>query len=177
MDSKSDSEGKTAARRAFTALVIFAGLAAALFWLQPDQLFLWIKALHVMAVIAWMAGMFYLPRLFVYHCDVAPGSETSELFKVMERRLLRVIINPAMILSWVFGLWLAWTGFGLLGGWLHLKIAAVLGLSAFHGYLSKAVRDFAADRNVKSSRHWRIMNEVPTVLMMVAVILVVVKPF
>ena len=177
MDDKVATDGKTAAKRAIAALVIFGVLAAALFWLQPDQLYLWIKALHVMAVIAWMAGMFYLPRLFVYHTDVAKGSESSELFKVMERRLLRVIINPAMIFSWVFGLWLAWSGFGLMGGWLHVKIAAVLGLSAFHGYLSKSVRDFAADRNTKSSRHWRMMNEVPTLLMVVIVILVILKPF
>lgn len=177
MDDKVATDGKTAAKRAIAALVIFGVLAAALFWMQPDQLYLWIKALHVMAVIAWMAGMFYLPRLFVYHTDVAKGSESSELFKVMERRLLRVIINPAMIFSWVFGLWLAWSGFGLMGGWLHVKIAAVLGLSAFHGYLSKSVRDFAADRNTKSSRHWRMMNEVPTLLMVVIVILVILKPF
>ena len=177
MDDKVATDGKTAAKRAIAALVIFGVLAASLFWLQPDQLYLWIKALHVMAVIAWMAGMFYLPRLFVYHTDVAKGSESSELFKVMERRLLRVIINPAMIFSWVFGLWLAWSGFGLMGGWLHVKIAAVLGLSAFHGYLSKSVRDFAADRNTKSSRHWRMMNEVPTLLMVVIVILVILKPF
>lgn len=177
MDIKSDTDGKIAAKRAASALAIFAILAAGLFWLQPDQLYLWIKALHVMAVIAWMAGMFYLPRLFVYHTDVAVGSDTSELFKVMERRLLRVIINPAMVLTWVFGLWLAWSGFGLMGGWLHLKIAAVLVLSGFHGYLSKAVREFAGDRNNKSSRHWRMMNEVPTLLMIVIVILVILKPF
>lgn len=177
MNLPAQSEGRTAAKRAVTALAVFALFAAALFWLQPDQLYLWIKALHIMAVIAWMAGMFYLPRLFVYHCDAKPGSETSELFKMMERRLLRVIINPAMILAWVFGLWLGWSGFGLMGGWLHMKIAAVLGLSAFHGYLSKSVRDFAADRNVKTSRYWRMMNEVPTLLMMIIVILVVIKPF
>ncbi len=177
MEDKMATDGKTAAKRAVAALAIFGLLAAALFWMQPDELYLWIKALHVMAVIAWMAGMFYLPRLFVYHADVAKGSETSELFKIMERRLLRVIINPAMTFSWVFGLWLAWSGFGLMGAWLHVKIAAVLALSGFHGYLSKSARDFAADRNVKSSRHWRMMNEVPTLLMVVIVILVVLKPF
>ena len=171
------SDGKTAAKRAAAALLIFAALAAALFWLQPDQLYLWIKALHVISVIAWMAGMLYLPRLFVYHADVAIGSETSELFKVMERRLLRVIINPAMTLAWVFGLWLAWSGFRFSGGWLHLKLLVVLALSAFHGYLSKAVREFAADRNNKNARHWRLMNEVPTVLMIFIVILVILKPF
>jgi protoporphyrinogen IX oxidase len=173
----SESEGKTAAKRAGAALAVFAGLAAALFLLQPDKLYLWIKALHVIAVIAWMAGMFYLPRLFVYHADVADGSDASRLFKVMERRLLQAIINPAMVLTWVFGLWLAWSGFGFTGGWLHMKFAAVLALSAFHGYLSKAVRDFAAGRNIKTSRYWRLMNEVPTALMIVIVILVILKPF
>ncbi len=177
MNGNIESDGKVAAKRAVVAIMVFITLAAALFWLQPDQIYLWIKALHVMSVIAWMAGMFYLPRLFVYHTDVAVGSQASELFKIMERRLLRVIINPAMTFSWVFGIWLAWSGFQMMGGWLHLKIAAVLALSAFHGYLSKAVRDFSADRNSKSSRHWRMMNEVPTVLMIIIVLLVILKPF
>ena len=107
MDRNIEAAGSLAAKRAAAALLIFAAFAAALVWLQPDQLYLWIKALHVMSVIAWMAGMFYLPRLFVYHADVEIGSEASELFKVMERRLLRVIINPAMTLAWVFGLLVA----------------------------------------------------------------------
>jgi putative membrane protein len=124
-----------------------------------------------------MAGMLYLPRLFVYHADTQKGSAQSETFKVMERRLLRAIINPAMIASWVFGLWLAWKGFGFQGGWLHGKIAAVVAMSGVHGYLSGAVRKFAEDRNTKPARHWRIVNEVPTVLMIVIVILVIVKPF
>jgi protoporphyrinogen IX oxidase len=177
VDGKIDINGKTAVRRTAAGLAIFAAVAVTLFWLKPDQFYLWIKALHVIAVIAWMAGMLYLPRLFVYHADVARGSETSELFKVMEGRLLRVIINPAMVLTWVFGLWLAWAGFGFAGGWLHLKFMAVLGLSGFHGYLSAAVRNFASDRNTQSSRHWRLMNEVPTVLMIVIVVLVILKPF
>ena len=137
----------------------------------------WIKAFHVMAVIAWMAGMLYLPRLMVYHAESAVGSIQSETFKIMERRLLRGIINPAMIVTWVFGLYLAWKGFGFSGGWLHSKILLVVAMSAVHGYLSGAVRRFGEDRNVKASRHWRIVNEVPTVLMILIVILVVVKPF
>ena len=137
----------------------------------------WIKAFHLISVIAWMAGMLYLPRLFVYHCEAEPGSKQSETFKVMERRLLRAIINPAMIATWAFGLWLAWKGFGFSGGWLHAKIAAVVALSGLHGYLSASVRRFASDANTKPARHWRIVNEVPTVLMVVIVILVVVKPF
>ncbi len=163
--------------RAVVALAIAAaGTVAAILWL-PDGFYLWAKAIHVIAVISWMAGMLYLPRLFVYHVDAEPGSAQSETFKVMERRLLRAIINPAMIVTWVFGLWLAWRGFGFSGGWLHAKIAAVVLLSGVHGYLSGAVRRFAEDRNTKPSRHWRMVNEIPTVLMIVIVMLVVVKPF
>ena len=163
--------------RAVMALMIAAILAGLLFLLDPTGLYPWIKALHVIAVISWMAGMLYLPRLFVYHADAVPGSEKAETFKVMERRLLRAIINPAMIVTWVLGLWLAWRGFGFSGGWLHAKITAVLLLSGVHGYLSASVRRFAEDRNIKAARHWRIVNAVPTVLMIVIVILVVVKPF
>lgn len=163
--------------RAFIALAIFAALTALLFLLAPDDLYLWAKAIHVIAVISWMAGMLYLPRLFVYHSEVPVGSPQSETFKVMERRLLRAIINPAMIVTWVFGLWLAWKGFSFSGGWLHAKLALVLVMSGVHGYLSASVRRFAEDRNEKPARHWRIVNEVPTLLMIVIVILVIVKPF
>lgn len=165
------------ATRAIVSLIVVAGLTGLIFWLDPAGLYDWIKAAHIIAVIAWMAGMLYLPRLFVYHADAVVGSEKSETFKVMERRLLRAIINPAMGAAWVLGLWLAWRGFGFSGGWLHAKLAAVLLLSGVHGYLSASVRRFAEDRNEKSSRHWRIVNEVPTVLMIVIVVLVVVKPF
>ena len=169
--------GNNAAVRAVVSLAILAGLTALLFWVDPVRLYDWIKALHVIAVIAWMAGMLYLPRLFVYHADAEKGSDKSETFKVMERRLLRAIINPAMTAAWVLGLWLAWRGFGFSGGWLHAKLAAVVLLSGLHGYLSAAVRRFAEDRNERPARHWRIVNEVPTVLMIAIVILVVVKPF
>ena len=142
----------------------------------------WIKALHIIAVIAWMAGMLYLPRLFVYHCAAETGSVQSETFKVMERRLLRAIINPAMIATWVFGLWLAWLGpdsrYGwFASGWLWAKIILVLGLSAVHGLLARWMKDFAHDRNRHSQRFYRIINEVPTVLMILIVLLVVLKPF
>lgn len=169
--------GRMAALRAIVALLIVTIVAAALFWLDPQGLYPWIKAAHVIAVIAWMAGMLYLPRLFVYHAEAEVGSDKSETFKVMERRLLRAIINPAMGATWVLGLWLAWSGFGFSGGWLHAKIAAVLALSGVHGYLSASVRRFAEDRNEKPARHWRVVNEVPTVLMVIIVVLVVVKPF
>ena len=163
--------------RAAVALAAFVVATTLLLWLVPDGAYAWIKAGHVIAVIAWMAGMLYLPRLFVYHCAAQRGSVQSETFKVMERRLLRAIINPAMLVTWAFGIWLAWKGFAMQGGWLHAKIALVLAMSGMHGYLSAAVRKFAEDRNEKPSRHWRIVNEVPTLLMIAIVILVVVKPF
>jgi protoporphyrinogen IX oxidase len=147
--------------------------------------YLWLKAFHVIAVIAWMAGMLYLPRLFVYHCAAEKGSVQSETFKVMERRLLRAIINPAMIATWGLGLWLAWMGpdsqyqwFWLASGWwLRLKIVLVLLLSALHGLFARWVKAFAADANPHSQKFYRIINEVPTLLMIAIVILAVVKPF
>jgi len=137
----------------------------------------WIKALHDIAVISWMAGMLYLPRLFVYHCEAEIGSKQSETFKVMERRLLKAIINPAMILTWVFGLYLAWSGHWFSAHWLHAKLLLVLAMSGIHGFFSRWVRDFAADRNTRSQKFYRIINEVPTILMIGIVIMVIVKPF
>ena len=164
-------------QRAAAGLGIFAVLTAALFLADLGNFYPWLKALHVIAVMSWMAGMLYLPRLFVYHVAAEIGSAQSETFKVMERRLLRAIINPAMVVTWATGLWLAWRGFQFMGGWLHTKIFMVILLSAAHGYFSASVRRFAEDRNVQPARHWRIMNEVPTALMIVIVILVIVKPF
>jgi putative membrane protein len=145
-------------------------------------MYVWLKAFHIIAVIAWMAGMLYLPRLFVYHCAAEKGSVQSETFKVMERRLLRAIINPAMVATWVFGLSLAWLGpdsrYGwFASGWLQAKLALVLLLSAMHGLFARWVKDFAADSNRHSQRFYRIVNEVPTILMIFMVILAVVKPF
>jgi putative membrane protein len=140
-------------------------------------MYLWLKAFHVIAVISWMAGMLYLPRLFVYHAGVAPGSPQSETFKVMERRLLKAIINPAMVATWVLGLWLAWEGGFARAGWLHGKVALVLALSALHGLFARWVKDFAADHNTRSTKFYRIINEIPTVIMIVVVVLVIVKPF
>lgn len=137
----------------------------------------WIKALHILAVISWMAGMLYLPRLMVYHAMAEAGSAQSETFKVMERRLLKAIINPAMIVTWLAGLWLAWSGGWFAAGWFHAKLALVLVLSGVHGMMSRWVRDFASDRNTRSAKFYRIANEVPTLLMVGIVILVVVKPF
>ncbi|HKU06317.1 MAG TPA: protoporphyrinogen oxidase HemJ [Bradyrhizobium sp.] len=137
----------------------------------------WIKALHVIAVISWMAGMLYLPRLFVYHCEAEPGSKQSETFKVMERRLLKAIINPAMIVTWLAGLYLAWSASWYKSPWFQAKFVLVLILSGVHGAFSRWVKDFAADRNTHSQKFYRIINEVPTVLMILIVILVIVKPF
>ena len=137
----------------------------------------WIKAFHVVAVISWMAGMLYLPRLFVYHCEAPKGSPQSETFKVMERRLLKAIINPAMIATWLLGVTLAVAGGWYQSGWFHAKFVLVLVLSGVHGMLSKQVRLFAADANVRPARYFRILNEVPTVLMIAISVLVIVKPF
>jgi protoporphyrinogen IX oxidase len=137
----------------------------------------WLKAFHVIAIIAWMAGMLYLPRLFVYHCEAQKGSIQSETLKVMERRLLKAIINPAMIATWILGLILVWQGGWLASGWLHAKLVLVLALSGLHGMLSRYVKDFAADRNVRPARFYRLINEGPTILMIGIVILVIVKPY
>jgi putative membrane protein len=139
--------------------------------------YLWVKAFHVIAVIAWMAGMLYLPRLFVYHCETAPGSQESERFKRMERRLLRVIVNPAMIAVWVLGLYLAISSDAWRLHWLQAKFALVVAMSGVHGLYGRWVRQFAADANTHSARFYRAWNEVPTVLMVAIVILAVVKPF
>ena len=145
------------------------------------SIYVWAKAGHVMAVIAWMAGLFYLPRLFVHHAERAPvGSETSEIFKMMEAKLLRVIMNPAMIAAWVFGLVMVLTpgAIDLVGDhWFHLKFLAVVAMTGFHMWLARCRRAFAEDRNIRSGRSYRIINEVPTVLMVIIVVMVMVKPF
>jgi putative membrane protein len=138
---------------------------------------LWLKALHVVGVIAWMAGLLYLPRLFVYHCVAEKGSKQSETFKVMEQRLLRFIMNPAMIVVWVTGPWLAWAQGMLHDRWLWAKFVLVVVLTGYHHALGVWRRGFAADRNVRDQRFYRLANEVPTALMVGIVILVVVKPF
>lgn len=138
----------------------------------------WVKALHIIAVMAWMAGMLYLPRLFVYHVAAVKGGELSETLKVMERRLLRAIINPAMIATFVFGGWMLYLNPALLSlPWMHVKLALVLVMSALHGALARWRKDFAADANRYSAKFYRIMNEVPTLLLIGIVILVIVKPF
>ena len=138
----------------------------------------WFKALHIISVIAWMAGLLYLPRLFVYHATAETGSAQSETFKVMERRLLRAITTPAMIATWVFGLAMVFHGIVDWGSvWPWIKAALVLALSGYHGLLARHVKAFAGDRNERPQKYFRLINEVPTVLMIGIVIMVIVKPF
>lgn len=173
----SAGEGKKARGKAYLSIAGVVGLAALGLWYDPPWLYDWLKVLHIVAVISWMVGLFYLPRLFVYHADAETGSEPSETFVVMERRLIKVIMNPAMMVSWVVGLWLAWSGFAFLGVWLWVKIAAVIGLTVFHVFLSRAARRFASGSNHMSARQWRMANEIPTVLMVLVIIMVIIKPF
>lgn len=137
----------------------------------------WVLVGHIVSLIAWMAALFYLPRLFVYHVDAEVGSDQSETFKVMERRLLKAIMTPAMIATWVFGLWLMVLGAHYQEGWFHAKLFLVLLMSAFHMFCANWVKDFASDSNSRPARFFRFANEMPTVLMVFIVILVVIKPF
>lgn len=139
--------------------------------------YLWVKALHILAVIAWMAAFLYLPRLFVYHVDAEPGSKQSETFKVMERRLLRGIMNPSMLVAWAAGLALAANVGAWSEPWFHAKALAVVVLTALHMLAARWRRDFAKDANRRSARFYRLMNEVPALLMVVIVVMVVVRPF
>ena len=141
------------------------------------SIYVWLKAFHIIAVIAWMAGMLYLPRLFVYHCETSPGSAEYERFVLMERKLMRIIINPSMIAVWILGLSLAFTLNVWSEPWFMAKMTFVIALSAMHGMFSRWRRAFERGQNVKSQRFFRLVNEVPAVLMMLIVILVVVKPF
>jgi putative membrane protein len=141
------------------------------------EAYLWVKALHVIAIISWMAGLLYLPRLFVYHCEVEAGSPTSEKFKVMERRLLRAIMTPAMVVAWTAGLVLAISGGLFHQGWFHVKLLLVVLMTIAHHLMIRWKNDFAADRNTRPQKYYRIANEVPTLLMIGIVILVIVKPF
>ncbi|MDR7030029.1 protoporphyrinogen oxidase HemJ [Rhizobium rosettiformans] len=169
--------GRQAAKKAATALIFFGLVGAGIMLAGPDEAYPWIKALHIIAIISWMAGMLYLPRLFIYHSDCDPSSEQARTLAVMEARLMKVIMNPAMVVSWVLGLYLAWQVFAFQGGWLHAKIAAVIALSGVHGYFAKAVKSFGRGEYIKTPRYWRMMNEAPTLLMILIVVLAVVKPF
>jgi putative membrane protein len=142
------------------------------------EYYMWLKAFHLIFVISWLAGLFYLPRLFVYHCELAPGSKEDKLFQVMEKKLLRVIMNPAMVLSLVFGLWIASIyGFRNLGGWFHIKMTLVLIMLYFHHFLGRRRKDFENSKNRYSAKFYRVINEIPAILMVIIVILAIVKPF
>ena len=142
-------------------------------WFDYD----WIKALHVIAIICWMAGLLYLPRLFVYHVAAETGSELSETLKVMERRLFKAIMTPAMAVAWIAGLYLMFAGQWYQDGWMHAKLTCLVLLSISHEMMGKWLKAFAKDENQKSQKFFRIANEVPTVLMIIIVITVIVKPF
>lgn len=176
-ENASVEQSTSPGKRAAIALAVTVAATAAVMALLGREAYDWVKAVHVIAVISWMAGMLYLPRLFVYHAESPVGSAQAQTFKIMERRLMNLIINPAMIITWVLGLWLVWQGGWLSAHWFHVKFALVLALSGVHGYFSASVRAFEEDRNRRSARHWRIMNEVPALLMVGIVIMVIVKPF
>lgn len=169
--------GARARRRAFLAIAMVVGLAVVAWWFEPVWLYGWIKVLHIVAAISWMAGLLYLPRLFVYHADAEPGCEPADTLMIMEARLFKVIMTPAMVVTWFAGLWLAWSGFGYTGFWLWIKIASIVGLTVFHSFLGRSAGRFAVGKNNISARQWRMMNEIPTVLMIVAIIMVIIKPF
>jgi len=171
------ADSKTRVVRAGIGLVITAVLVGTLLWWRPSGLYLWAKGFHIIAVISWMAGMLYLPRLFIYHCEAEPGSRQSETFKVMERRLLTIIINPAMVVTWVLGLWLAHDGGWPNAGWLHAKFALVVVLSVSLLVIAGFVRDFGADHIRHPQKVVRVLNEITTVRMIGIVQLAVLKPF
>ncbi|MDY8109006.1 protoporphyrinogen oxidase HemJ [Fulvimarina sp. 2208YS6-2-32] len=155
------------------ALAVIGGVL----WFIPQEAYPWIKSIHIFAVVAWMAALLYLPRLFVYHTEAGPKTPQSETFKIMERRLLRGIGTPSMIVTWAAGLWLAAKMFEFQGGWLGAKMLLVVVLTALHMFLAASLRKFSNDENTRSSKFWRITNEVPAVLLAVIIVLVVVKPF
>jgi protoporphyrinogen IX oxidase len=168
--------GNRSGLRAGIALSCFVAVAVLVYLFVADH-YLWFKAFHIIAVIAWMAGLLYLPRLFVYHFQTAAGSEASDLLKTMEGRLYRFIMNPSMMIAWAFGLFIAWEGMWLGWGWLHVKLLGVIILTGVHVYYGRAAKAFGRDERPVSQRHWRIMNEVPAALMILIVLMVVLKPF
>jgi putative membrane protein len=141
------------------------------------SLYLTLKAIHIIAVVSWMVGLLYLPRLFVYHVE-NKNDQTSKVFKVMEKRLMKIIMNPAMIITWITGLsiWLILGLETIFSLWLSLKFVLVLALSGYHGFLSKCLRKFELDRNIRSSKFFRFINEIPTIILIIVVFLVIFKP-
>ena len=174
----SEAKGAKAGIRALAAIAALLGGAAALVVLAPVQSYLWIKAVHVVSIIAWMAGLLYLPRLFVYHSDAAHGTPMSDTFAVMERRLLKVIMGPAMLVAWGTGLWLGWDAGWLRAGWdglwLYAKIGLVIALTGSHIHFAGAQKRFERGEPTRPARYWRMVNEVPALLMVGIVVLVIV---
>jgi putative membrane protein len=174
--AKPAKAGRSAAIFAGVVLVAIALIAV----FDADNWFLWVKAVHVIAVISWMVGLLYLPRLFVYHAEAlesgAEGESRASMLEVMEGRLIKVIATPAMLVSWIAGLVLIGT-VGFLGAWLWIKLAAVVGLTVFHFYMAGARKKLASGQSTRTANGWRLMNEVPTVLLLVTVIMVIVQPF
>lgn len=161
----------------FFFLIFSIGLFFFITPLKFSDSYLYIKFLHISSVICWMAGLFYLPRLYVYHSRTAIKSDGSELFKVMEYKLLKIIMNPAMMISWITGFWLSYYIYFFQGTWLYIKILMVFFMSAFHGFLSYSCRQFKKDLRPFSEKTWRILNELPTILLLIVVYCVVFKPF
>ncbi|ACT57284.1 protoporphyrinogen oxidase HemJ [Candidatus Liberibacter asiaticus] len=173
----SDSIGKKAQAIAFIALFVFLFLSLLCFFFLTSQFNLCIKSIHILSVISWMAGLLYMPRIFVYHSLSAPDTDQYKTFEIMEERLFKVIMNPAMILSWVCGLYLAWKTFYIHIGWLRLKMISVLFLSFYHVYLSFVMRKFRDKKLFHSPKYFKIINEIPTLIMIIIVFLSVIKPF
>ena len=165
------TKGRRAGARAALAILV---ILAVLITLAPGQAYLWVKALHVVSVIAWMAGLLYLPRLFVYHSDAAHGTPMADTFTVMERRLLKVIMGPAMMIAWGTGLYLGWAGGWFSDLWLYAKIGLVVALTGAHVHFSTAQKRFAIGEPTRPARYWRMVNEVPALLMVGIVVLVIV---
>lgn len=176
MPDSSKKKPLSAGVKAFTAIALFVVAAGIIWLLEVGDLYSWLKVFHLIAVISWMAGLVYLPRLFVYHADAEIGSVQSETFKLMERRLLKLIMTPAMIIAWIFGLALAFQINAFVEIWFLLKFAFVFAMSGFHGFLAKSAKLFENDANEISGSRWRLYNEVPTVLMILIIVLVVIKP-
>lgn len=177
LQGDSKNTGGSAGFKASVAIAIFL-VAAGLIWvLEIGDLYSWLRVFHLIAVISWMAGLVYLPRLFVYHANAETGSDQSETFKLMERRLLKLIMTPAMIIAWIFGLALAFHINAFVEIWFILKFALVFAMSGFHGFLAKSVKLFEKDANEIAASKWRLYNEVPTILMILIIVFVVIKPF
>ena len=174
---RSEQANARAGGRALMAISVLVVLTGLVLVLDPDRIYQWVKVLHILAVISWMAGLLYLPRLFINHLEVPSGSEADHLFQGMERRLMKIIMTPAMILSWLAGLSLAQMGSLWAEPWFWIKVLAVICMTATHMWFASSIKAVAGGRSVYTGRQWRMINEIPTLLMVVIVVMVVVRPF